>query len=90
MTLITCGNSEGNRRCDERCYGATGGTCDCVCGGANHGKGLAQALANTQEMAEDILEKHGYAIEINQACQQADLFVTPSFVMKKKGQTPWE
>lgn len=90
MTLITCGNSDGIRRCDERCYGATGGTCDCVCGGANHGKGLAQALVNTQAMAEQILDQHGYAIEINQTCQQADLFLKPSFVMTKKGQTPWE
>lgn len=28
--------SEG-RKCDPRCTGATGGSCDCQCGGVNHG-----------------------------------------------------
>lgn len=80
MTLMKCGNSDGERRCDERCYSATGGTCDCVCGGANHGKGLAQALVNT----------HGYAIEVNEAAKQTDLFLKPTIVMKLKGRSPWE
>ena len=84
MTLMSFGNSEGTRRCDERCYGATGGTCDCICGGANHGKGLAQAMVNAQAVAEEILEKNGYVIELNDACQQADLFLKPSFVLRKK------
>jgi len=30
-----------NRRCDERCWDAEGDYCRCVCGGKNHGKGVA-------------------------------------------------
>jgi hypothetical protein len=26
-----------NRKCDARCTNATGPSCDCSCGGANHG-----------------------------------------------------
>lgn len=28
-------------KCDTRCTHARGGTCECSCGGANHGKGWA-------------------------------------------------
>lgn len=28
-------------KCDARCTHARGGTCECSCGGANHGKGWA-------------------------------------------------
>lgn len=52
-TLIAVYNSEGCvGRCDARCYNATGGDCDCICRGANHGAGLTKATANTQQMAE--------------------------------------
>ena len=84
MTLMSYSNSEGTCRCDERCYNATGGACNCICGGANHGKGLAQAMVNAQAFAEEILEKHGYTLELNVACQQTDLFLKPSFVLHKK------
>ena len=90
MTLISCGNSDGVRRCDERCYGATGGTCDCVCGGANHGKGLAQALQNTAQVAEELLEQHGYEIKVADACQQRDMFLTPEVVLRKTRKSPWD
>ena len=89
MTLISCGHSEGERRCDARCDDADGGHCDCVCGGANHGKGLAQALTNTQQLAEEVLEKNGYTVELNDACLQVDLFLKPSLVLKKR-QTAWD
>ena len=56
-TLMTAGNSEGERRCDEKCYGADGGTCVCICGGMNHGKGLNIAMENTELYAKKILEK---------------------------------
>ena len=55
MTLITVGNSEGQRRCDARCYNAKGA--DCVCGGLNHGKGEQAAIANTREHAEEMVEE---------------------------------
>jgi hypothetical protein len=48
VTLIAIYNSEGCvGRCDAQCYDAKHLDCDCVCGGANHGKGEAQAMANT-------------------------------------------
>lgn len=56
MTLITVGNSEGERRCDARCYDAQGPVCDCICGGRNHGAGLERAQDNTREHAHEILE----------------------------------
>lgn len=39
---------QGARRCDARCYGASGPDCDCCCGGSNHGKGFARALSLTR------------------------------------------
>jgi hypothetical protein len=56
-TLITVGNNNGERRCDEKCYGASGGVCTCVCGGMNHGKGLKAAQQNTIEYGKELLKK---------------------------------
>jgi len=54
VTLISVHNSEGCvGRCDARCYDAIHADCDCVCGGSNHGKGEAQAVANTAAHAEE-------------------------------------
>lgn len=57
-TLIAVYNSEGCiGRCDAKCYNAVHPRCTCVCGGKNHGVGLAQAQANVWEItAEDIQE----------------------------------
>ena len=58
-TLIAVYNSEGCvGRCDARCYNAKGGTCDCICGGVNHGAGVNQAMANTREMAESWIKAY--------------------------------
>jgi hypothetical protein len=51
-TILTVGNSEGSRSCTAKCHNATEPDCDCVCGGAYHGKG-AQAQ---QLMTNDILD----------------------------------
>ena len=57
-TLIAVYNSEGCvGRCDARCYEAREPDCDCICGGRNHGAGLAQAVDNTRELAESWLEQ---------------------------------
>lgn len=57
-TLIAVYNSEGCvGRCDGRCYDAKHEKCTCICGGKNHGKGKAQAVANTQELAESWVER---------------------------------
>lgn len=59
ITLISVYNSDGCvGRCDARCYNADGGACDCVCGGRNHGAGLATAAKNTEECAELWLERY--------------------------------
>jgi len=52
-TLIAVYDSDGCRgRCDARCYNATSGDCDCICGGINHGAGLKHATENTRQLAE--------------------------------------
>lgn len=54
MTLITVGNSEEIvGRCDAKCYNAKHEKCTCVCSGRNHGVGLARAIANVDEIAEE-------------------------------------
>jgi hypothetical protein len=56
-TLITVGNSDGERRCDAKCYDADGGVCNCCCGGMNHGKGLSVAMDNVEKYGKAVLEK---------------------------------
>jgi len=46
--------NSGKRRCDARCYEAKGKDCHCVCGGENHGIGLAAAVENTKERGEEM------------------------------------
>jgi alpha-galactosidase/6-phospho-beta-glucosidase family protein len=53
---MTVGNSDGQKRCDEKCYNATGGNCSCCCGGTNHGVGLKQAVDNTEQYGKELLE----------------------------------
>jgi hypothetical protein len=58
-TLIAIYNSEGCvGRCDARCYNATGDKCTCCCGGRNHGKGQAQAIENTQGLADAMINQY--------------------------------
>ncbi|WP_242890889.1 hypothetical protein [Actinomadura litoris] len=42
-------------RCDLKCYGAHTevAACECICGGMNHGVGLARAEANTRASSND-------------------------------------
>lgn len=59
-TLISVHNSQGCvGRCDAKCYEAEHPNCDCICGGANHGAGLKQAMENTEKYAEDWVEQLG-------------------------------
>ena len=44
------------RKCDARCYNATGDKCTCVCGGKNHKQGLEMALKITKEHFNEIQE----------------------------------
>jgi hypothetical protein len=72
-TLIAAYNSEGCiGRCDSKCHDAEGPDCDCICGGKNHGVGIKQAFANTQEMALETVEQvvgQEARIELEQAIQ---------------------
>ena len=58
-TLIAVYNSEGCiGRCDAKCYQAQEPGCQCICGGKNHGAGLARATENTRALAEPWLEAY--------------------------------
>ena len=58
VTLISYQSSGGDQgRCDEKCYGAEHDDCTCICGGRNHGAGLAQAEENTRELAAAWVEQ---------------------------------
>jgi len=82
MTLIAVYTSDGcEGRCDAKCYNAKEPHCGCICGGTNHGAGLAQATDNTRRYAEAWLEKYAgernlteYRGELGQAVEQLDLF----------------
>ena len=57
-TLISAYNSDGCiGRCDSKCHDATGGDCNCICGGANHGVGAQKAIENATEQWETWIEQ---------------------------------
>lgn len=60
-TLITIGNSDGQRRCDAKCYDAVTpvADCDCCCGGRNHGAGKDRAMQQTADQARAWLKAYG-------------------------------
>lgn len=63
-TLISVYNSDGCvGRCDEKCHGALQPECHCICGGVNHGVGLAQARKNTQSLSDE---------QVKTVCETAD------------------
>lgn len=45
------------RRCCASCHNATKPRCRCVCGGVNHGVGIDQARANTEQLTDEQLIK---------------------------------
>lgn len=64
-TLIAVYNSEGLvGRCDARCYNADGGRCECICGGANHGKGHAKAAENVARQAREMIEAYEADLDV--------------------------
>jgi hypothetical protein len=72
-TLITVSNSSGViGRCDDKCHSATHPKCDCICGGANHGVGLKQAMTNTRAMALNEIEA-GFGKDARAKLEQAVL-----------------
>ena len=58
-TLIAVYTSSGCiGRCDAKCYDAQSSDCDCICGGRNHGAGLAHASETTQAMVDTWLDRY--------------------------------
>lgn len=58
-TLISYVSSSGEQgRCDAKCYDAAEPRCSCICGGANHGVGLNQAINNVVDQSEIWLEQY--------------------------------
>jgi hypothetical protein len=64
-TLIAVYNSSGPDgklrcvgRCDAKCYEAREAHCDCICGGANHGKGAEKAQQQTTEKYTEWLDAY--------------------------------
>lgn len=69
-------------QCDAKCYTAESdsNTCDCVCGGANHGVGLYAALENTKRDAAQWIQAYAqrkrltdYEAEVNPFIYQLQL-----------------
>ena len=57
-TLIAVYTSRGCvGRCDAKCYNATEPECTCICGGLNHGAGRNQAITNTAEHAQHMIDE---------------------------------
>jgi hypothetical protein len=56
--LITAYTGDGCvGRCDAKCYNAWGPECHCICQSANHGAGRQEAIENTRELGESLLEE---------------------------------
>ena len=83
-TLIAVYTSDGLvGRCDAKCYEATQPTCECICGGHNHGAGIQTAIDHTRHMAQQWItaytQKEGltsFTTEIHAECQQATLWTS--------------
>lgn len=77
MELISYGTTGGAKgSCDAKCYDAKHPDCDCICGGRNHGVGLAQAIENTREIVEKELDSMKKEYKNVKVCTglQLDLF----------------
>lgn len=58
-TLISVYGSDGlEGRCDEKCYNAKYPSCNCICGGKNHGVGQTRAMENTQELFQNWIDEY--------------------------------
>jgi hypothetical protein len=71
------------RACDARCYDGKGKRCRCVCGGANHGKGLEEVVEGLDEVAKGLggpglgvrvcrVEHTLYGLEVRSASDEKD------------------
>ena len=78
-TLMSSNDGEGHiQKCDASCYDAKGDVCTCVCGGMNHGKGLKQAMVNTNELAQkNVLDAQIKSVRAMQTSMMEILGVKP-------------
>ena len=58
LMIVVDGSGKVVGRCDERCYNALHSRCKCICAGANHGKGLKKAIANTRAEPKKMIETY--------------------------------
>jgi len=56
MTVLKLKHMGRTMTCDKRCYCAEGDKCQCLCGGANHGKGEDAAVENSVKRGNEILD----------------------------------
>jgi hypothetical protein len=90
-TLISVHTSDGCvGRCDAKCYEATTPDCDCVCGGRNHGAGKQQAIDNTRDMAETMLQEYAaernlreWTSQVSEDVYQLNLFMKDPFACEE-------
>ena len=79
-TIIAYYNSDGCQgRCDASCYNAIGPRCHCICGGANHGKGLAAALTNNADTIARLQAEHDAQLAEDDLCRIITCPVPPPF-----------
>ena len=56
-TLLAMYNRHGEvGRCDSKCYKAKTTNCTCICGGINHGVGLAKAAFNIENHCQELID----------------------------------
>lgn len=80
-TLITYKSTDAApaRRCDARCHNALLPKCTCICQGINHGVGIDQAIANTQEHAQ----------LLSDAQEAGDFIINPATYQLSLGGKSW-
>lgn len=100
MATVMSWQSSGGRkgRCDARCHGAKHTNCTCICGGKNHGVGGQQALENTANyvdgMVEALEDKIGedvaaYCHDMSNAMREQAKQPAPTFYGKAKPPKRW-
>lgn len=85
-TLIAVYNSDGCvGRCDAKCYNAVTSYCECVCGGANHGVGMKQAIQQAQDHFKEWIKEYAETMGLDKykAVISDDVFQLPLFDLSK-------
>lgn len=78
-TVYSCGNSDGQRRCDAKCHNATHPECDCVCGGYLHG---AVTNGTMEEKMSDLADRIADRIKSGDTPEQIAEFLHRQGIQK--------